>query len=60
MIEFLKENWMPLVGALIAFAEVIVRLTPSEKDNSVLKKILDILFFFVPNLRQGGGTHKSE
>jgi hypothetical protein len=60
MLELLKENYIPLLAGLIAFAEVIVRITPSEKDNSILKKITDILFFFIPNLKKGGGTHKDE
>jgi len=57
-IDALKENWQVVVLALIGLAEVIVKLTPTEKDNSILKKILDLLFFFIPNLKKGGGTHK--
>lgn len=58
LVDFLKENWIALIGGLIALAEVVVKLTPTEKDNSILKKIIDILFFFIPNLKSGGGTHK--
>jgi hypothetical protein len=58
MLEFLQGNWMQLLAGVIALAEVVVRLTPSEKDNSVLKKILNILFFFIPNLKKNGGTHE--
>lgn len=58
IVEFFKTNWIPLIGGILGLAEVVVRLTPSEKDNSILKKITDILFFFIPNLSKGGGVHK--
>lgn len=57
MIEFLKENWMPLLLALMGLAKVIVNLTPSEKDNKIFA-IVDKLFdTFIPNLKKGGGKH---
>ena len=33
--EFLKNNWLELAIAVMAFAKVIVNLTPTEKDNQV-------------------------
>jgi hypothetical protein len=35
MIDFITENWALLLIALMAFAKVIVNLTPSEADNKV-------------------------
>lgn len=64
MITWIKENWDSIVTiALIiyAIAEIVVKLTPSEKDNSILKKVADIvnqiIDVVVPNLKKGGGTH---
>lgn len=57
MIELLKENWMPILFAVLAFAEVIVRLTPSKKDDSILEWIYKILGLIFPNRKEGGGTH---
>ena len=52
-----KEALIGILAGIIGIAEIIVRLTPSEKDNSVLKKITDIIFIFIPNLKKGGGKH---
>ena len=45
-----------LVG-LIGVAEIVVNLTPSEKDNSILLKIKNALSAIFPNFKKGGGTH---
>ena len=52
-----KEAIIGIVFGLVAIAEVVVRLTPSEKDNSILKKITDFLFILFPNRKIGGGKH---
>ena len=58
--NFLIENYVDLVAilaGLIAVAEIVVNLTPSEKDNSVLLKIKNLISAIVPNFKSGGGTH---
>jgi len=35
MIDFITENWALLLIALMAFAKVIVNLTPTETDNKI-------------------------
>jgi len=57
MIEFLSANWAPLLLGLLAFAKIVVNLTPTEKDNKVFEWIDKIIDFFIPNLRSGGGKH---
>ena len=55
--EILKENWVELLLGLMAFAKIVVNLTPSEKDNKVfdwLDKLIDV---FIPNNKKGGGVH---
>jgi len=48
-----------LVLAVFALLEVLVRLTPSERDNSIVNKIVTfgayILDFVIPNRKKGGG-----
>ena len=39
---FFSENWVPLLIGAMAFAKVIVNLTPTEKDNQVFG-YLDVL-----------------
>lgn len=54
------ENWSEIVAiitGLITVAEIIVNLTPSEEDNSILLKIKNALSAIIPNLKSGGGTH---
>lgn len=58
--NWLIENYVDLVAilaGLIAVAEIVVNLTPSEKDNSVLLKIKNLISAIVPNFKSGGGTH---
>jgi len=51
-----------LLLAFFALAEVAVRLTPSEKDNSIVNKIVAVstylLDFMIPNRKKGGGRLK--
>ena len=48
-----------LVMALIIILEIVVNLTPSDKDNSILLKIKNVIAFLFPNRRKGGGNHES-
>jgi hypothetical protein len=57
MLEFLKANWIELVAGLLAFAGVIVRLTPTEKDDTILGWIKSIFDVLIPNRKKGGGRH---
>jgi len=41
--EFIAANWAELVLALMAFAKVVVNLTPSIKDDRVFAYV-DLLF----------------
>jgi len=44
--EWLTQNWQTLtagVGALVMISRVIVKLTPTPKDDSLLAKIVDVL-----------------
>lgn len=52
---FLSANWGVLSLSLLSFLEVITRLTPTEKDNTVLKLLSNILNAIIPNLKKGGG-----
>lgn len=54
---FLVANWVALLIGLGGFIEVIVRLTPTKKDDSILAFIKNILDSFIPNRRTGGGKH---
>ena len=59
-VNWLKDNYVEVlltVSSLIAFAELVTRFTPTEKDDSFvqrageyLKKIMD--FVKVPNIKK--------
>lgn len=58
--NWLMEHYADLIAivvGLVAVAEIVVNLTPSEKDNSILLKIKNALSAIIPNFRKGGGTH---
>ena len=46
-----------LVMALVLLLEIVVNLTPTEKDNSILLKIKNVIAFLFPTRRKGGGKH---
>jgi hypothetical protein len=46
MITWITSNWQEIVaaaGGIIIAARVIVKLTPTPKDDSVLEKIVNFL-----------------
>lgn len=53
--SFLSANWGVLSLSLLSFLEVVTRLTPSQKDNTVLTFLSNILNAIIPNLKKGGG-----
>jgi len=58
MKEFLITNWQVILFAVvIPLAWSIVRLTPTEKDDKILKTIVGIINFLVPDRKKGGGKH---
>ena len=58
--EFLDSLTLStIVWRVIAILEVVVRLTPSDKDNSLLNKVIWFIEKIIPNRsKQKGGLHK--
>ena len=42
-------EWTEILLAILGIAEIIVRLTPTEKDNSILNKIVWVINKLIPN-----------
>lgn len=56
-----KISWEQISLIIIAIfhiAEVIVRLTPTEKDNSILNTIKSVFDKIIPNLSKKGEDFK--
>lgn len=63
--NWIQANKAAIGGALVglyAFLEVVVRLTPTKKDDTVLErvgqyvgKLMDLVG--IPNKKEGGGVH---
>tara|TARA_B110000902_G_C14283823_1_gene577921 strand:- start:214 stop:393 length:180 start_codon:yes stop_codon:yes gene_type:complete len=52
MIEYISTNGANIVAVLVALmtaAKVVVRLTPSIKDDEIFGKIDKVLEFIIPN-----------
>ena len=49
-------DWTVVLWSLVAILEVVVRLTPTEKDNSILNKVVWVLGKLVPNKKKDGKT----
>jgi len=54
--EFLQTYWFELLLGLIVFLELIVRLTPTKRDDSILNLVLKLINAIIPNLKKTGGT----
>jgi len=49
MIDFITANWtniLAIYGAVVALATVIVKITPSTRDDEILGKIVAVLDVF--------------
>lgn len=55
--DLLLNNWQAILMALIAFWEVIARLTPTTKDDTFLNILQTFLDKILPNFQKGGGVH---
>ena len=58
MIDFVTTNWAALLLATMAFAKVVVNLTPTEKDNQIFGYI-DMLITAVTGDRRKGGKKRT-
>lgn len=59
-LQTIITNVFSVIGAAITFASVVVKITPTQKDNAILEKIIkvfDTLSIFNPN---GTTTIKTE
>lgn len=46
MINWLQQNWkdvLAIIGGIVTTASIIVKLTPTQKDNNILAKIIKVL-----------------
>ena len=57
--EFLTSlEFKEIIFLILGLLEVVVRLTPSEKDTSILNKVLWLVDKLVPNKSKDGKKHK--
>lgn len=52
VLDFLVANWAELLLGLLAFVKIVVRLTPTLKDDQVFGLLDKLLEGFVPNLKK--------
>ena len=48
-INFIQTHWdelLAIIGGIVSVATIIVKLTPTDKDNKVLEKIINFLAKF--------------
>ena len=58
MMDFILNNWLELLIALMALTKVITNLTPTNADNRVFSWIDKVINIFIPNYNKKGGKHK--
>lgn len=58
--EWVINNWAEILAILVALVpllDIVVRLTPTKKDDTLLGYVKKILDTFFPNKKSGGGVH---
>lgn len=50
--DFIKEHWGASLCGLFIFNWIIIKLTPTEKEDQLLKLIVDLLQYFIPDRRK--------
>jgi len=58
LLDFLLANGAELLLAILAVARIVVRLTPSIKDNKVFGYLDDLIAFFIKNNDQSDDNPK--
>jgi hypothetical protein len=56
--NFISNNWGALLLGVLGFIDLVARLTPSEKDNSIVNFLVTIFNAVIPNLKKGGGSFR--
>ena len=56
--NFLSDNWGALLLGLLGFFDLVVRLTATEKGNSVVNFLMTLFNAIIPNLKKGGGSFR--
>ena len=57
MIQFIIDNWLELLIAVMAFLKVVTNLTPTKYDEGVFIWVDKIIIVFIPNYDKKGGKH---
>lgn len=52
---FISANWGKLLIGLLSFYDLVARLTPTEKDNTIVTFLTRLLDAVIPNKKKGGG-----
>ena len=56
--NFISDNWGALLMGILGFVDLVARLTPSEKDNSIVNFLMTLFNAIIPNFKKGGGSFK--
>ena len=56
--NFFFDNWGALLLGILGFIDLVVRLTPTEKDNSIVNFLMTLFNAIIPNFKKGGGSFK--
>ena len=54
--NFFSNNWGALLMGVLGLGDLIARLTPSAKDNSIINFISSVINAIIPNFKKGGGS----
>jgi hypothetical protein len=54
--NFFVDDWGALLMGLLGFVDMVARLTPTEKDNSIVNFLMMLFNAKIPNLKKGGAV----
>jgi len=56
ILSWIAKNWQVLLSGVLPFLWLVARLTPTEKDNDLLRILQSWLDILIPNFKKSGGT----
>ena len=60
LLEFLSVHYMAILTTFACVIVLAIRLIPTSKTADVLRKILELFDFIIPDRKKGGGKFTSK
>ena len=60
ILNVIGENWGGTILTVISGLYLVAQLTPTQKDNEVIRIVEKYVLWLLPDLKKGGGRHMTK